>query len=903
MTLQTWIPKKSDNSSINNHKTLKYLSEVFGVSLKDLIEWKEGRKTLQKILNLSPSEDSTITNFIVPLLKNILNYTTQEIDIKPYLHINYGRKVVKKGGQSDVVVRKSKRPVFVIEAKAYGHPLQTNDEDAEGQAYDYTRANELKPRAWFYITSNVRELHIYDSDTRKELLFIKEEELDDKLPQLTSLLHKDKISAPNEKKMLEVQTVFRTPITNKKEFERLLFKCQDYMREAKEAKTGKTAFDEMNKLLFIKIFEDRKERNGEENRFTAYKILTEGENYIKGTLFEDIKKFYKKKGTPIFNENEKINLDTTTVNLIVEKLQYKFFVDEDGKVFEPIGDVYENFVSTIFRGENGQYFTPRPVVDFMIKMTGIKWGEDGMKICDPACGSGGFLLYVFSKLDDDLKKEFMDKELNFKSKTSEEMYKECKYQLCNELLVGFDNEDSIAKTAMMNMSVHGDGSIGIYFGNSLITRETGDILKQNSFDCVLTNPPFSVSVKENSLIDINGMDALNDYDLAHKYIYNKDKNEFKKIEGERGLKNQDSKILFIERCYQLLKDKKYLGIVIDDGVLNNPSLSYVRNWIFGHFIVKAVISLPFEVFKERGATNRTSVLILQKKTDNMIQGDVFMAIPEHAGELYGKLGQRLSNDLEEVYNEWKDYKNDKKTQSKFSFIVKKENLENYWNEKEKIYYNRIDPKYYNPEFRKLIQKIENNENSKEIDEVVDFIEDICSGDDINSFGSKYIKKITKDGKIEVDIMDGVNDPKGEENRIFRAGDLVASRINIKSGMIAFVPDDVDEIRATPEYYKFVPKVDEKGNPLILKEYLYIVLTSRPMQLIMDAVSTGQYMRLKDWELGKIKIPVPDIKVQKKIVDKCVEEREIANKLKLDSLDKIGILDSKVENMIVEGKFI
>lgn len=900
-TLQNY--EKEGVSKVNNHKTLKYLSEVFGVEFKELIEWKEGKSNFEKILNLSPSEDSTIVHFLVPILKQILGYSAGDIDIKPVLHINQGRKVKEFGGESDVVVRKVKKPVFVIEAKKYGHALESEKEDAEGQAYDYSRANELKPKVWYHITSNVKEIHIYDNSTRKEVLFIKEEELDDKLPQLISLLHKDKITALNKSKITEIQTVLRSPIKDKKEFERLLFKCQDYMREAEEAKTGKEAFDEMNKILFIKIFEDRRERKGEENRFTTHKIAIEGENYIKGTLFEDIKKFFEQRGTPIFNPEDEIKLDENTVNLIVEKLQTRFLVDEDGKVYEPIGEVYENFVSTIFRGENGQYFTPRPVVDFIIKMTEIGWGEEGMKVCDPCCGSGGFLLYVFEKLDNDLKKEFMNENLDFKSKKAEEQYNECKDKLCKKLLNGFDNEKSVSNTAMMNMSVHGDGSVGIYYGNSLLKQKTKQILTPNSFDCIVTNPPFSVNVKKGSYKDVDDKDVLEGYDLGHTIRYNQKTKQFEENISEEGIReNQDSKKLFIERCYELLKPKKYLGIVIDDGVLNNPSDAYLRDWIYNHFIIKAVISLPFEIFKERGATNRTSILILQKKEEKMIQGDVFMAIAEHAGENFGKLGWKMPNNLHEIYEEWSKYNDDEKFKFKFSFVVKKEELENYFNEKDGIYINRIDPKYYNPIFRLLMKKIEKNNASETIDELVDFVEEICENkEDINSFGSKYIDRITNDGRIEIGIIDGVNDPKGDKDRIFKAGDLVASRINIKSGMIGFIPNNLEEIRGTSEYYKFVPKLNKEGKLKILKEYLFIVLTSRPIQLIMDAIATGQYMRLKEEELAKIKIPVPKIPEQEKIIREFKIEREKSLQLKKDAIIKIDELNSQVENMIINGK--
>jgi len=468
------------------------------------------------------------------------------------------------------------------------------------------------------------------------------------------------------------------------------------------------------------------------------------------------------------------------------------------------------------------------------------------------------------------------------------------------LLVGFDNEKSVANTAMMNMSVHGDGSVGIYNGNSLLKEKTRPILKPNSFDCIVTNPPFSVNVKVNSYKDIDGKDVLENYDFGHSYRYNKKIGQFEKIEGIRGLKNQDSKILFIERCHGLLKNKKYLGIVLDDGVLNNPSDAYVRDWIYNNFIVKAVISLPFEIFRERGATNRTSVMILQKKEEGMLQGDVFMAIARHAGETFGKLGWKMRNDLETIYQDWKKYINDEKGSLKFSFVVKKENLENYYDEKNKVYQNRLDPKYYNPYFRKLINKIEKNKDSDFIDNLVKFEEEKCPEDDINSFGSKYIKKITKHGEIEFGEINGINDPKGEEDRIFRAGDLVASRINIKSGMIAFVSENLDEIRATSEYYKFVPIIkDEKAR--ILKKYLFIVLTSRPIQIIMDAIATGQYMRLKEEELAKINMPEPAIKEQQRIIKEYENEKERAFELIRNSEEKIESLNNQIEKMILNGE--
>lgn len=847
------------------------IHSIFDIPVQQAKKWCLGDETLEGILNLSPSEDSAISHFLIPLLKKALGYNATEIDIKPELHINYGRKVEKLGGQSDVVVKYGKTPAFVIEAKSYGHPLKSKTENAEGQAFDYTRANELKPTPPYYITTNVTETHIYETSGRKEVEFspILERELLTKLDKLGELLGKKKfkvaITSPS------AQVVFRRSIVDQREFEAILFKCQDDMREAKESRTGISAFNEMNKLLFIKLFEDRRERRGQENRFTLAKIVEEGENYIKGTLFNDIKTHYKQRGIGIFKAIDEIVLDSNTINRIVKRLETICLVDEEGRVYPPVAHVYENFVSTIFRGENGQYFTPRKIVDFMVKLVQVQWSKDGKKIADPACGSGGFLLSAFAALDEELKGEFMKKQNGkrvFKDDKAEKAYEVAKTKLCEDLLVGFDNEDIVAKTATMNMSVHGDGSTGIYFGNSLAKEETKHALKPDTFDFILTNPPFSANVAPGGIKDVDGRDILSKYELSHKHCYVKDGKKFVYEMLDEQIRGQDSKILFLERSCEILKSGGIMGIIVDDGVLNNPSNDYVRDFIYRNFVILAIVALPFDIFKEQDAHNYTSILFLQKKTEGMIQEDVFMAITEHAGENYGKSTIIEHNDLDDVLEDYFKYKSGKTTGlSRFSFVCKRKNLEDYYDEGREEYRNRLDPKYYSPR-RRLIEKIiEETGLAKAISDVVEFAEEKCPEDQINAFGSKYIDKITKSGIIEYAVMDGVNDPKGKKDIIFRKGDLVASRINLKSGMIGIVPDELNDVRATSEYYKPVPKNRPDGDPLILRKYLFVVLTSEPIQYLMHSLSTGQYGRLHEEELGMIRIPVPDsLNKQQELVD-------------------------------------
>ena len=124
--------------------------------------WIDGKATLEKLLNLAPSEDASINHFITPFLRNALGYAVGDIDIKPPLTRNEGRKVKKMNCIGDVVVRKRDEPVFVIEQKAYGHPLKTAIADQTPRGRPTTTPkptnssrgrNTTSPRTWRRPTS------------------------------------------------------------------------------------------------------------------------------------------------------------------------------------------------------------------------------------------------------------------------------------------------------------------------------------------------------------------------------------------------------------------------------------------------------------------------------------------------------------------------------------------------------------------------------------------------------------------------------------------------------------------------------------------------------------------------------------------------------------------------------
>jgi len=187
--------------------------------------------------------------------------------------------------------------------------------------------------------------------------------------------------------------------------------------------------------------------------------------------------------------------------------------------------------------------------------------------------------------------------------------------------------------AKMNMVMHGDGHGGIFTHDGLRDSERIEpildiVKKSGGFDIVLTNPPFGSKIKN--------QDTLTRYELG------------------KGRKSQLTEVLFIERCLKLLKPEGILGIIVPDGVLSNIQLGYVRKFIKENTIIRAIVSIPREVFMPYGSGVKASLLFLEKKDieGKLKQGNVFMAIAENVG--YDATGRSTKeNDLPMILEVYK----------------------------------------------------------------------------------------------------------------------------------------------------------------------------------------------------------------------------------------------------------
>jgi type I restriction enzyme M protein len=375
------------------------------------------------------------------------------------------------------------------------------------------------------------------------------------------------------------------------------------------------AFDELDKLIFCKVWDERYTKKGEPYKFQIYSSSDNKDakdEYAKNlaSLKQRIDELYNKgKETDKEIFNKPIDLDPEKIKTVVEYFQGINFTDTD---LDSKGKAFETFLGTYFRGEFGQYFTPRNVVKFAVEVLPI---TNESRVLDTSCGSGGFLLYVLDKV-----RRQADAEFNVEiPKEAVEHYNQW-HDFAAKNLFGIEINDQISRVAKMNMIIHDDGHTNVVTYDGLFQIDHIAQVKdnkgfaENSFDYIVTNPPFGSIVKqsEKSYMQVDKATAPY-YNFATKEV-NWIEEQLKGKHTATGRENQSTEILFIEQCHKFLKSGGYLAVVVPDGILTNSSSQYVRNRIEENFRIVAVVSLPQTAFTNTGAGVKSSVMFLKKHT-------------------------------------------------------------------------------------------------------------------------------------------------------------------------------------------------------------------------------------------------------------------------------------------------
>jgi len=580
--------------------------------------------------------------------------------------------------------RSEDRPaIIVVECKSDNVTISSKD---YFQGDNYARREGAK----FFVTHNNRETRYWRVRTDRRPGYLEE---------IENIPHAD----ATDKEIEELFAKLR--VFKEKEFADLLHQCHNVIRN-REKKDPAAAFDEIAKILFVKVYVERKllTRRSKENLFTVDVLNKQIAENPLDTLFQETKKSYS--ADKIFDDDERINLKPATGEEIVRKLE-KYNLSDTSEDIK--GVAFERFLGRTFRGDIGQFFTPRTIVEFMVHMINPQEGE---VVCDPASGSGGFLIRVFEIVrekilaDADLqynafrKKVEKDKSLTDAKQANllQEKYAEIQqtidqtkegsrlWNLANRYIFGTDANDRMARTSKMNMIMHGDGHGGVHHHDGFLNVNG---IFEGRFDIVLTNPPFGANVEPSdkvleSDIEVTPADEqlyVSEFGESYKEALARVKAAINKpIASLFDLPKSDkskikTEILFIERCLELLKPGGRMGIVLPEGVYNNPSLAYVRQFVEDRAYLKAVVSLSQETFISSGASVKASLLFLQKYKDeekerfDQTYATTKAEIEAKYADGITKETQRLEDAIAEA-KENKDTKNRKALQKELKDYIK-----------------------------------------------------------------------------------------------------------------------------------------------------------------------------------------------------------------------------------------
>lgn len=521
----------------------------------------------------------------------ILKYGYPKEQIKNFVSVPMGSTTK----EADIVVysdAKCEKPYIIVECKEEEVSEQAF-KMAEDQAFSYAHAlaGEIK---WVWVTSRIKNTFFkFDKNSQK-----KEDATDIPIFGVNEIAPYKFVKDAKNIKEQKGQQFFDLSIVTEDELTHRFKQAHNALWAGGQLNPSE-AFDELDKLIFCKIWDERKPRKkGEPYDF---QIIIEKGNDDKETrsktnqsLQKRINALYeegRKKDPEVFKDN--IRLSAERIRTIVEYLQdinlNKTDLDSKGRAFE-------TFMGSFFRGNFGQFFTPRPIVKFIVDVLPITHES---LVLDTSCGSGGFLLHALEKVRREAD--------SFYDEDTKEHWRHW-HDFAEKNLYGIEINEQISRAAKMNMIIHDDGHTNVITADGLLsdkalqdfTKNQG--FKYNRFDFVITNPPFGSSIKQNEKA------YLSQYNFGQSDVSWLDTTNTK----VKDRATQSTEVLFIEQCYYFLKENGYLAVVIPDGILTNSSLQYVRDQIEEWYRIVAVISLPQTAFTATGAGVKSSVLFLRK---------------------------------------------------------------------------------------------------------------------------------------------------------------------------------------------------------------------------------------------------------------------------------------------------
>ena len=645
---------------------------------------------------------------------------------------------------------------------------------------------------------------------------------------------------------------------------------------------GVDVFDEIFKLIFAKIFDEKKHLKTMKSEAQFRAGVKEPASRVRERvvqLFDGAKRLY----SDVFSERDEIKLSGATVKWVVLLLQNYILSETDMDI---LGIGFEVLVNPKMKSDKGQYFTPRQVVRTAVEMLQI---DENMKIVDPACGSGGFLIYSMERVWKKIENEWASPLDALAEKLT----------FAKTMVYGTDYDDRLAKVAKAYMAIWGDGRAHIYAVPCGIKSyqwqgEVTEHVIDGTFDAVLTNPPFAG--------DLSLLNIAHHFDLGRK--------------NGVDLASQRKDILFIERALNLVRPAKeeeksgLIAIVLPKGDLDEREKQYVRDYILDHAKILAVISLHKFTFVPF-TSQKTSLLILKRMLPEDIPADydIYMAVSEKPskdksgnsiyvhenGEV--KLDEynrpELDTDLFDIAKE---------------FVNKTPNI-GFWVKKSQLV-GRLNAEYYSPVYMDVRNKVTQHSYIK-LGEILLPEIGMVNGKDLSALSEDGKRKYSDVGipylrvgdvlenEINSDDAEKINPTDYDLSNIpdLVTGDLLVTRKG-STGRVAVVTNDDINVILSSEIIRLRIKNDitlQNGSQYHINSYYLAAYLNSFIgkKLIMQKQTGGISEGINQPDLKEIEIYLPS---QEKM-DEIATAYQQSNQSLKESKKYIRLVSNQIYNLL------
>jgi type I restriction enzyme M protein len=552
--------------------------------IKSFIPFSSGNEEVQVFVEDGKANpEEIIRQLWVYKLIHQYGYREDEIDLEA--SVQFGTEVGTKAADIIVYTDNTKEtPKVIVECK------KPKRKDGIEQLKSYMNAKGAPVAVWSNGSDSIILYRPYPK------------EFDDTLFDIPKRGQEPKDVLETKKTLLQLKKDFN--------FKKII---QD-LEELVLADSGKDEFNEIFKLIFAKIWDEKEALENRRDKTVEFSKAIDPD-----ITYDRINGLFKKaceEWPGIFKENEDIELAKRHLQVCVGPIEGVRLLGSNLRIMD---DAFEYLLPTEAKKKKGQFFTPCHVVEMCVRMLNPKQKE---YVMDPACGSGGFLLHAMEwcyPADDNEKRDLR------------------KHKYASKYLWGIDFEARAAKTSRALMLIAGDGHTNIFgpdvssldpktwyesaSGQALMyglrqAKLTAVKIPENEtlkdedkaweyfdelkFDVIFANPPFAGEMKDRKM--------LVHYDLAKPAL---------KRAGEDKAPKEERDVLFIERILKMLRPGGRAAIVLPQGKFNNSSLAFIREWILKKARLLAVVGLHPNTFKPHTGT-KTSVLFVQKYTEKQL---------------------------------------------------------------------------------------------------------------------------------------------------------------------------------------------------------------------------------------------------------------------------------------------